>query len=86
MWYGVTIDEIEQLEQIDEMWVRDLMECSSSVPKDLLYLEMGITRYDSSYKPEDYYIYIIYSNRKKRIPFIQIFYGTTDRTNSQRLG
>ena len=43
VWYGVTIAEIEQLEQIDEMWVRDLMECSSSVPKDLLYLEKGIT-------------------------------------------
>ena len=40
VWYGVTKAEIEQLEQVDEMWIRDLMNCSSSVPKDLLYLEL----------------------------------------------
>ena len=42
VWYGVTKAEIEQLEQVDEMWIRDLMNCSRSVPKDLLYLELGI--------------------------------------------
>ena len=42
VWYGVTKQEIEQLEQIDEMLVRNFMNCSFSVPKDLLYLELGI--------------------------------------------
>ena len=26
VWYGVTQDELEQLEQVDEMWIRNLME------------------------------------------------------------
>ena len=43
VWYGITQDEVEQLEQVDEMLIRNLMVCSSSVPKDLLYLELGLT-------------------------------------------
>ena len=42
VWYGVTQIELERLEQVDEMWIKDLMECSSSVPKELLYLELAI--------------------------------------------
>ena len=42
VWYGTTQAELEKLEQVDEMWIRELMDCSSSVPKDLLYLELSI--------------------------------------------
>ena len=42
VWYGVTQAEWEQLEQIDHMLVKNLMDCSSQVPTDLLYLELGI--------------------------------------------
>ena len=40
IWYGTIQHELERLEQVDEMWIWDLMNCSSSVPKDLLYLEL----------------------------------------------
>ena len=43
MWYGVTNQEVELLSQVDEMFVRELVECSHNVPKDLLYLELGLT-------------------------------------------
>ena len=33
-WYVVTKLDIEQLEQIDEMWIRNLFELSRNVPKD----------------------------------------------------
>ena len=42
VWYGITQQEYEQLEQVDEMLMRNLMKCSSSVPKDLLYLELSV--------------------------------------------
>ena len=29
------------LEQVDEMWMRNLFECLRNVAKDLLYLELG---------------------------------------------
>ena len=38
----MTLEKLEQLEQVDEIWIRNLMDCSSSVPKDLLYLELGL--------------------------------------------
>ena len=41
-WYGLTQLEKDQLEQIDEMLLRNLFSCSRNVPKDLLYLEMGL--------------------------------------------
>ena len=42
VWYFIKESEIQKLEQIDEMWIRKLFECSESVPKELLYLELGI--------------------------------------------
>ena len=42
IWHGVTQHELEKLEQVDEMFMRNFMECSYSVPKDLLYLELGV--------------------------------------------
>ena len=43
IWYGITQYELERLEQVDKMWMRNLMNCSDMVPKDLLYLELAIT-------------------------------------------
>ena len=42
MWYDTKQAELEKLEQLDEMWIRDLMDGSSSVLKALLYLELSI--------------------------------------------
>ena len=42
IWYGVTQADTEQLEHIEEMWMRNLFECFRNVPKDLLYLELGV--------------------------------------------
>ena len=41
--YGLTDAEIEQLEKIDESLLRAILECPFSVPKDILYLELGVT-------------------------------------------
>ena len=42
VWYGLTKLEAEQLEQTDEMWIRNLFDLSRNVAKDLLYLELGL--------------------------------------------
>ena len=42
VWYGVTQAEYEQLESVDEMWMKNLFGCSSCVPTELLYLELGL--------------------------------------------
>jgi hypothetical protein len=43
-WYGLTLAEIVRLEQVDEMLWLNILECSSSVPRNLIYLELGILR------------------------------------------
>ena len=42
VWYGVTQSEYEQLEAVDEMFMKNLFLCSSGVPAELLYLELGL--------------------------------------------
>ena len=44
MWYSVTIEEMKRLEQVDEMLWLNILECSGSVPRELLYLELGLLR------------------------------------------
>ena len=44
VWYGVTLSDIAKLEQVDEMLWINILECSSSIPRELLYLELGILR------------------------------------------
>ena len=40
-WYGLTRENIEQLEQVDEMLLRRVLEVESWCPKEMLYLETG---------------------------------------------
>ena len=42
VWYGLTKHDRELLEQVDEMWMRNLFSCSRNVSKDILYLELGL--------------------------------------------
>ena len=42
-WYGLSLAEIEQLEQVDEMLIRRILEVGQSCPKEMLYLETGCT-------------------------------------------
>ena len=41
-WYGVTTQEYTNLEQVDEIYLRRILEVPSSSPKSMLYLEFGI--------------------------------------------
>ena len=41
-WYGVTQAEIKILEHLDESWMRQLFECSQSVPVEMFYLELSV--------------------------------------------
>ena len=41
VWYGLTLSDIEQLEQVDQFLLKRILEAPSSTPKVSLYLEMG---------------------------------------------
>ena len=40
-WYGLSIREVEQLEQVDEKFHRIFLEVGKGCPKEMLYLETG---------------------------------------------
>ena len=40
-WYNITAEERDKLEQADEMLLRRILECPSSTPKEMLYLELN---------------------------------------------
>ena len=42
-WYNLTIKEIEQLEAIDRLLLKRILEAPVSTPSALIYLELGIT-------------------------------------------
>ena len=41
-WYNLTISEVELLETIDLLFLRQLLEAPKGTPKEMLYLELGI--------------------------------------------
>ena len=59
--YGLNESEIQQLEQMDECLLRTILECPISVPKEMLYLEVGATpiRYIIMSRRLMFYHYII---------------------------
>ena len=42
-WYNVTSSDIDELEKMDEMLLRRILECPASTPKEMLYLELACT-------------------------------------------
>ena len=42
-WYGLSKQEVEHLERVDEMLLRKILEVGVSCPKEMLYLELGVT-------------------------------------------
>ena len=40
-WYNISNEEINKLEQADEILLRRTLECPSSTPKEMLYLELN---------------------------------------------
>ena len=41
-WYNITESELRKLEQIDEKLLRKILDCSSQVTNEMLYLELGL--------------------------------------------
>ena len=67
--YGLTEHEIDQLEKCDEQLLRTVLECPASTPKEMLYLELGVTpiRHIVMARRVMFYHYIINQDPKSLI-------------------
>ena len=41
-WYNVSNQDIDELERVDEILLRKILECPESTPKEMLYLERSM--------------------------------------------
>ena len=41
-WYNVSKEDIKKLEKIDKIYLKDMVQCSSQVNRELIYLELGV--------------------------------------------
>ena len=67
--YGLTITDVEKLEKCDEQLIRLILECPSKTPKEMLYLELGLTpiRYIIMSRRLMFYHYILNENEDSLI-------------------
>ena len=70
VWYGVTDADISKLERIDEMLWSNILECSSSVPADLIYLKLGLLRIrDNTIRRRIMFLHHIMKQEKESLLF-----------------
>ena len=67
--YGLTDSDIAELEKCDEQLLRFILECPSTTPKEMLYLELGVTpiRYIIMARRMMFYHYILNENSVSKI-------------------
>ena len=42
-WYNLSANEVTELERVDENLMRRVLQCPVSTPKEMLYLELGVS-------------------------------------------
>ena len=67
--YGLSNSEIEELEKVDEQLLRLILECPCTTPREMLYLELGVTpiRYIIMSRRMMFYHYILNEDSKSLI-------------------
>ena len=67
--YGLSDSDIEELEKCDEQLLRAILECPSKTPKEMLYLELGVTpiRFIIMARRMMFYQYILHEDSESLI-------------------
>ena len=67
IWYGISSDQFTRLEQIDEMYLRNIFEAPKSAPRLGLYIESGKIplRYIIKARRLLYYWHILHQNENE---------------------
>ena len=50
VWYGLTKEDINELESLDRLLLRSILNCPISKPSESLYLELGIVDIETMFK------------------------------------
>ena len=47
-WYGVQKEDFKKLEKLDGSYLKKVVECTSQITYEMLYLELGVSKLDIS--------------------------------------
>ena len=68
-WYNLSANEVTELEKIDESLMRRVLQCPVSTPKEMLYLELGVSPIRSIIKSRrlNFLHYILHEDKQSLI-------------------
>ena len=68
-WYNLTLSDIRELESVDEILLRKVLECPMSTPREMLYLELGVIpiRFQIMIRRLNFLQYILFEDKNSLI-------------------
>ena len=75
VWYGLTKEDINELESLDRLLLRSILNCPISTPSESLYLELGIVDIETMIKGRRIN-YLHYLCTRKDVEMISTFFYT----------
>ena len=69
LWYNLTLSDIIELESVDEILLRKVLECPMSTLREMLYLELGVIpiRFQIMIKRLNFLQYIVFEDKNSLI-------------------
>ena len=67
LWYNLTLSDIRELESVDEVLLRKVLECPMSTAEEMLYLELGVIhiRFHIMIRRLNFLQYILFEDIKR---------------------
>ena len=68
-WYNLTLSDMRELESVDEILLRTVLECPMSTPREMLYLELGVIpiRFQIMIRRLNFLQYILFEDKNSLI-------------------
>ena len=68
-WYNLTLSDMRELESVDEILLRKVLECPMSTPREMLYLELGVIpiRFQIMIRRLNFLQYILFEDKNSLI-------------------
>ena len=65
-WVNINEDQLRKLEQVDESLLQQILETPSTIPKEMLYLELGVLpiRFIITMKRLNYFYYLLHQPKE----------------------
>ena len=86
IWYNLTSKDVKELDNVDRMYLNQLLECKVTTPKEAAFLELAIMPIEIILKQRRMnYLYYILTRKEKKLNASEFLPSTVERSNPRRL-